>query len=106
MVGALVPGIQDGAAGGSVANSVVPRSAPDINPDDDFDVVDPDDDAARSGDVVAERAARMKRNGWTMEPTVGELQLDERSSLRRVAGLSTELTDITEVEYCGTQGCP
>ncbi|MGF6881283.1 GTP-binding protein HflX [Nocardia sp. GAS34] len=39
------------------------------------------------------------RNGWAAEPTVGELQLEERSSLRRVAGLSTELTDITEVEY-------
>ncbi len=39
------------------------------------------------------------RAGWEAEPTVGELQLEERSSLRRVAGLSTELTDITEVEY-------
>ncbi|MFD1859973.1 GTPase HflX [Aeromicrobium camelliae] len=29
----------------------------------------------------------------------GELELEERSSLRRVAGLSTELRDITEVEY-------
>ncbi|QTI66917.1 GTPase HflX [Gordonia polyisoprenivorans] len=33
------------------------------------------------------------------EPTTGELQLSERASLQRVAGLSTELTDITEVEY-------
>ncbi|MFF0544520.1 GTPase HflX [Nocardia thailandica] len=44
----------------------------------------------------------MKRPGWAPEnpaPTVGEMQLSERSSLRRVAGLSTELTDITEVEY-------
>jgi GTP-binding protein HflX len=32
-------------------------------------------------------------------PTVGELQLAERSSLRRVGGLSTELEDVTEVEY-------
>ncbi len=32
-------------------------------------------------------------------PTTGELQLDERSSLQRVPGLSTELTDVTEVEY-------
>ncbi|WP_216893568.1 GTPase HflX [Nocardia alni] len=39
------------------------------------------------------------RAGWEAEPTVGELQLEERSSLRRVAGLSTELTDVTEVEY-------
>jgi GTPase len=31
--------------------------------------------------------------------TTGELELEERNSLRRVAGLSTELTDITEVEY-------
>ncbi|MPZ96267.1 MAG: GTPase HflX [Propionibacteriales bacterium] len=32
-------------------------------------------------------------------PDDGELQLEERHSLRRVAGLSTELTDISEVEY-------
>ena len=31
--------------------------------------------------------------------TIGDLDLEERSSLRRVAGLSTELTDVTEVEY-------
>src|SRR6201991_2200694 len=37
----------------------------------------------------------------TDEPlaTTGDLELEARSSLRRVAGLSTELTDITEVEY-------
>nr|WP_229808171.1 MULTISPECIES: GTPase HflX [Actinomadura] len=29
----------------------------------------------------------------------GELDLEDRKALRRVAGLSTELTDITEVEY-------
>ncbi|MFM9376240.1 GTPase HflX [Gordonia sp. VNK21] len=33
------------------------------------------------------------------DPTTGELQLDDRASLQRVAGLSTELTDVTEVEY-------
>src|SRR3954447_14559886 len=32
-------------------------------------------------------------------PSTGELNLDDRSALRRVAGLSTELTDVTEVEY-------
>lgn len=32
-------------------------------------------------------------------PTTGELQLDDRTALQRVAGLSTELTDVTEVEY-------
>ncbi|MGH3550362.1 MAG: GTPase HflX, partial [Pseudonocardiaceae bacterium] len=29
----------------------------------------------------------------------GELDLEERSALRRVPGLSTELADVTEVEY-------
>ena len=33
------------------------------------------------------------------EFTAGELDLQERSALRRVVGLSTELQDITEVEY-------
>jgi GTP-binding protein HflX len=32
-------------------------------------------------------------------PSSGELALDDRSALRRVAGLSTELADISEVEY-------
>jgi GTPase len=31
--------------------------------------------------------------------TVGEFELEERNALRRVAGLSTELADVTEVEY-------
>jgi len=33
------------------------------------------------------------------DATTGELDLAERHALRRVAGLSTELSDITEVEY-------
>jgi len=33
------------------------------------------------------------------DPTTGELELADRQALRRVAGLSTELADITEVEY-------
>ncbi|OWM10590.1 GTPase HflX [Mycolicibacterium peregrinum] len=32
-------------------------------------------------------------------PSTGELALEDRASLRRVVGLSTELTDVTEVEY-------
>lgn len=32
-------------------------------------------------------------------PSTGELALEDRAALRRVAGLSTELTDISEVEY-------
>ena len=39
--------------------------------------------------------------GWEPEdlPEDGELDLQERHALRRVAGLSTELQDVTEVEY-------
>ncbi|HWE92119.1 MAG TPA: GTPase HflX [Pseudonocardiaceae bacterium] len=33
------------------------------------------------------------------ELSVGELELSDRTALRRVSGLSTELADITEVEY-------
>jgi GTPase len=33
------------------------------------------------------------------DPTVGELALDDRAALRRVHGLSTELEDVSEVEY-------
>src|SRR5271170_8493730 len=32
-------------------------------------------------------------------PSPGELALDDRTALRRVAGLSTELADVSEVEY-------
>src|ERR1700751_4417679 len=34
-----------------------------------------------------------------MDAATGEFDLEDRHALRRVAGLSTELTDITEVEY-------
>ncbi|MCX2711370.1 GTPase HflX [Mycolicibacterium sp. J2] len=35
----------------------------------------------------------------TSVPSTGDLALEDRTALRRVAGLSTELADITEVEY-------
>jgi GTP-binding protein HflX len=38
-------------------------------------------------------------NGATAVPSAGELELEERTSLRRISGLSTELADVTEVEY-------
>jgi GTPase len=34
-----------------------------------------------------------------LDATTGELELEDRHALRRVAGLSTELADVTEVEY-------
>jgi len=33
------------------------------------------------------------------DPTVGDFELEQRQALRRVVGLSTELQDVTEVEY-------
>src|SRR5580698_107532 len=33
------------------------------------------------------------------EPDAGELDLEDRHALRRVIGLSTELEDVSEVEY-------
>ncbi len=38
-------------------------------------------------------------NADSSDPSVGELALEDRSALKRVAGLSTELTDVSEVEY-------
>jgi GTPase len=34
-----------------------------------------------------------------IDDTAGDLDLDDRISLRRVVGLSTELSDVSEVEY-------
>ena len=54
------------------------------------------DDLASNGTATPEPAA---------DPSIAvgydgeQLDLEERHSLRRVAGLSTELTDVTEVEY-------
>ncbi|WP_280460576.1 GTPase HflX [Nocardia carnea] len=64
------------------------------DPDDSGDAVDISGAGRDGGD-----AAPGRRDGWTADPTTGELQLEDRSALRRIAGLSTELTDITEVEY-------
>src|ERR671939_243976 len=38
-------------------------------------------------------------DGAGVVSTTGDWELEERRSLRRVAGLSTELADVTEVEY-------
>src|SRR5882672_893707 len=45
------------------------------------------------------KAAMTFPEDHTGELGTGELDLEDRHALRRVAGLSTELTDITEVEY-------
>ncbi|MEO8095784.1 MAG: GTPase HflX [Pseudolysinimonas sp.] len=47
-----------------------------------------------------ERAAALQDDGFATADTDGDqLEREERASLRRVPGLSTELEDVTEVEY-------
>jgi GTP-binding protein HflX len=53
-------------------------------------------------DTMIEPALSHPNNGAdarSARATRGDLDLEERSSLRRIVGLSTELTDVTEVEY-------
>src|SRR3954470_13660941 len=77
-------------------------NAPDINPDsleptDSTIELDPDFDL----DDELEQTAGWEREDdpEDVDPTVGAMDLAERHALRRVAGLSTELEDISEVEY-------
>jgi GTPase len=51
------------------------------------------------GPMVAERETAPADDRVLADPATGELDLEDRQALRRVAGFSTELTDITEVEY-------
>jgi GTP-binding protein HflX len=44
-------------------------------------------------------SARVHGENADMDAATGEFDLEDRHALRRVAGLSTELADITEVEY-------
>jgi GTP-binding protein HflX len=44
-------------------------------------------------------ADRPATAGLAAAPKPGELDLEDRAALRRVAGMSTELQDVTEVEY-------
>jgi GTP-binding protein HflX len=58
------------------------------------DPIDLDDAAGLPGDSDPEST-----ESESADPESGELDLQERYALRRVAGLSTELEDISEVEY-------
>ncbi|WP_435299862.1 GTPase HflX [Timonella sp. A28] len=82
------------------------ESQPEHNDSPEFDVPEPlsrsDRDIAH--DVVARvlaRAGTAVDDGATQhrEHDGAQLELEERSALRRVVGLSTELEDVTEVEY-------
>ena len=59
--------------------------------------VDADETSLETADLDGVRRA-LDRVSRTTSST-GELELSDRAALRRVNGLSTELTDVTEVEY-------
>ncbi len=68
------------------------------DPDDLTDDLDTDEDGWVSG-YAEDPADTVARSDGAADPTTGDLDLVERHELRRVAGLRTELEDITEVEY-------
>src|SRR5215216_208377 len=77
-------------------------NAPDLSPDDlepvdstiELDEFDLDDELEQTSGWEDEADPEDED-----EPTIGSMELAERHALRRVASLSTELEDISEVEY-------
>ena len=73
-------------------------NAPDFNLDDELSATDTwEDEEFASG--YADGPDPEETLGDRVDPTTGAMDLEERHLLRRVAGLRTELEDITEVEY-------
>ncbi len=73
-------------------------NAPDFNLDDELTATDTwEDEEFESG--YADGPDPEDIPGDRVDPTTGAMDLAERHLLRRVAGLRTELEDITEVEY-------
>ncbi len=73
-------------------------NAPDFNLDDELTATDTwEDEEFESG--YADGPDPEEPPGARVDPTTGAMDLAERHLLRRVAGLRTELEDITEVEY-------
>ncbi|HEU4811421.1 MAG TPA: GTPase HflX [Nocardioides sp.] len=69
-------------------------NAHDFNLDDELEETDDWEDPESVGDSWADQPDPEEN-----EPTAGAMELAERHALRRVASLSTELEDISEVEY-------
>ena len=81
--------------------TAIPSATPDT-PDNPYDRVDPPQSGLLSARAAALAAAELDdaELGDTDDGIDGEqLEREERAALRRVAGLSTELADVTEVEY-------
>ncbi|MCC9206200.1 GTPase HflX [Arthrobacter sp. zg-Y769] len=83
-------------------------SAPELSPSDIQGVIDRilakdsavETKSAAAGDSTRGRALALSDSATEHSAHDGEQQdLEERRALRRVAGLSTELEDVTEVEY-------
>ena len=70
-------------------------NAPDFSLDDELEATDGWDDVH----VESGYADAPDPEDGVDDPTTGAMDLAERHQLRRVAGLRTELEDITEVEY-------
>ncbi|WP_193611298.1 GTPase HflX [Nocardioides lijunqiniae] len=78
-------------------------NADDFSLDDELEATDAWDDT-QSDDAPDDSPDDAPDDSWAddpdpEEPTAGAMELAERHQLRRVAGLRTELEDITEVEY-------
>lgn len=73
-------------------------STPPVASDDDVTrILSQDDHESAPVSVFSQRAGRTLSP--FSPPTRGDLDLEERQGLRRVSSLSTELEDVTEVEY-------
>lgn len=88
----------------STGNGPEDNSGTDMSPAEIQAVIDrilaKDTGAAPEHDVLAGRAQALSSLGKEHSEYDGEQEdLQERRALRRVAGLSTELDDVTEVEY-------
>jgi GTP-binding protein HflX len=59
----------------------------------------PSDDAARLLSAQPAGEPESSDDRAASDGTAGDLDLEDRISLRRIAGLSTELSDVSEVEY-------
>jgi GTP-binding protein HflX len=93
-----------GNSGAAIASAVpgwdAMTTAPRTRSDDAADpAADPAADRAADRGVTAGRPFPASAQGDEPDDSTGSYALEERSALRRVAGLSTELADITEVEY-------
>ncbi|GAA4682508.1 GTPase HflX [Nocardioides nanhaiensis] len=74
-------------------------NAPDFSLADELSSTERWEDAETAADFSSGYAERDEPADRPDDPTTGALDLEARHALKRVAGLSTELEDISEVEY-------